>query len=102
MGLGIGAGEILVILVIALIIWGPNKLPEIARTLGKMTRTLRKASFDFTSSVTRELEKEREPQSHPSKVPDKKAEESPSRAAAASPREKKKADKEPGGAAAVK
>ncbi len=53
---GIGAGEILLILVIALIIWGPKRLPEIARTLGRVTRTLKKASYDLTSQVTRELD----------------------------------------------
>jgi len=53
---GIGAGEILLILVIALIIWGPKRLPEIARTLGRMTRTLKKASYNLTSQVTRELD----------------------------------------------
>ncbi len=53
---GIGAGEILLILVIALIIWGPKRLPEIARTLGRITRTLKKASYNLTSQVTRELD----------------------------------------------
>ena len=56
MGLSIGGWEILLILVIALIIWGPDKLPEIARTIGKVVRTLRKASFDLTNVVTREIE----------------------------------------------
>ena len=58
MGLGIGAGEIILVLIVALIIWGPNRLPEIMRTVGKAVRTLRKASFDFTSVVTRELEED--------------------------------------------
>ena len=55
---GIGTWEILLILVLALIIWGPGRLPEIARTLGKVTRTLKKASFDFTTALTREIESE--------------------------------------------
>ncbi|MFC2055985.1 TatA/E family twin arginine-targeting protein translocase [Chloroflexota bacterium] len=53
---GMGMGEILLILVIALIIWGPGKLPEIARTLGKTVRTLRKASFDLTTQISKELD----------------------------------------------
>ncbi|MDP6043193.1 MAG: Sec-independent protein translocase protein TatB [Dehalococcoidales bacterium] len=53
---GIGISEILLILVIALMIWGPKRLPEIARTLGKMTRTLKKTSYNLTSQVTRELD----------------------------------------------
>ena len=55
----IGLWEIGFILIIALIIWGPNKLPEIARTLGKAVRTLKKASFDLTTAVTREIEPEK-------------------------------------------
>lgn len=60
---GIGFGEVLLILVIALIIWGPKRLPEIARTMGRTVRTLKKATHDLTSQVTRELdieEKERQ------------------------------------------
>ena len=53
---GIGSWEILLVLVVALIIWGPGKLPEIARTLGKTVRALKKASFDLTTAVTREIE----------------------------------------------
>jgi len=55
---GIGSWEILLILALALIIWGPNRLPEIARTLGKITRTLKKTSFDLTAALTKEIEAE--------------------------------------------
>jgi len=55
---GIGLGEVLLILVLALIIWGPKRLPGIARTLGRTVRTLRKATNDFTSQVTREIDTE--------------------------------------------
>lgn len=55
---GIGMGEVLVILVVALIIWGPGRIVEIGRTLGRITRTLKKASFDLTTQVTKELERE--------------------------------------------
>ena len=53
---GIGAGELLLILVVALIIWGPGKLPEIARTMGKMVRTLKKTTFDLTNELTKEMD----------------------------------------------
>ena len=53
-----GPLEILLILVVALIIWGPGRIPEIARTLGKTIRALKKATFDLTQSVTKELEME--------------------------------------------
>ncbi len=59
---GIGLGEVLLILALALIIWGPRRLPEIARTLGKTMRSLRKATNDFTSQVTRDIDIE-EPES---------------------------------------
>ena len=77
MGLGIGIGEILLILVVALIIWGPQRLPEIARTLGKMMRALRKASFDLTNTVTREIEKENDSKSQPAENPSNKTEKPP-------------------------
>ena len=50
-----GSLEILLILIVALVIWGPKKIPEIARTLGKTVRALRKATSDITATVTREL-----------------------------------------------
>jgi len=57
---GIGTGEILLVIVIALIIWGPERVVEIAKTLGKLAHTLRKASFDLTGQLTRELDGEKE------------------------------------------
>ncbi len=53
---GIGPWEILLILVIALIVVGPGKLPGIARTLGKTMRAIRKASAELTTAVSKELE----------------------------------------------
>ncbi len=43
----LGMPEILVILVIALIIFGPRKLPELGKTLGKSLAQFRRASEDF-------------------------------------------------------
>lgn len=42
--LNIGPWELLLILVIMLVVFGPGKLPEVARTLGKAIREFRKAS----------------------------------------------------------
>ncbi len=61
---GIGMGEILLVLIVALIIWGPGKIPEIAGTLGRTVRALRKASSDLTTMVTKELSAEEK--DHPS------------------------------------
>jgi len=47
----IGFPEIVVILLIALLVFGPNKLPEIGRTLGKTLSELRRASREFSSSI---------------------------------------------------
>jgi sec-independent protein translocase protein TatA len=57
--LGIGGGEILVILVVALLIWGPNRIVEISRTLGKTVHAFRKAASDISTQVSRELEEQK-------------------------------------------
>ncbi|MFC1927987.1 twin-arginine translocase TatA/TatE family subunit [Chloroflexota bacterium] len=55
---GMGMGEILLILLVTLLIWGPGRIVEVGRTLGKVTRTLKKASFDLTTQIGKELEVE--------------------------------------------
>jgi sec-independent protein translocase protein TatA len=47
---GIGTQELVVILLVALIIFGPKKLPEIGRSLGRGLNELRKASRELTDS----------------------------------------------------
>ena len=44
---GIGAPELLVILVVALVVLGPQRLPELARSLGRAMSELRRASLDI-------------------------------------------------------
>ena len=46
---GVGLPEIAVIAALALVIFGPKKLPEIGRNLGKTLKTLQKASSEFES-----------------------------------------------------
>ena len=58
--MGVGTAEVLMILLVALLVIGPNKVVEFARTMGKIVRTIKKASFDMTSSLTKELELEEE------------------------------------------
>lgn len=53
---GIGGGELLVILVIALIVFGPGRLIEVASSLGKAVREFRKMSQDLTVELQKELE----------------------------------------------
>jgi Tat protein translocase TatB subunit len=67
--LDIGPLELLLILAIALIVFGPGKIPEIAQKLGTMVRTLRKASYDLTSAVSKEVDiKPEKPSSQPEKM----------------------------------
>ena len=48
---GIGTPELLVILVVALIVLGPERLPEIARVLGKAMAELRRATGGLTEEL---------------------------------------------------
>lgn len=48
---GTGGGEIVLIFVVLLLLFGPRKLPEIARMLGKILSQLRNASNDFRDQV---------------------------------------------------
>ena len=54
--LNIGTAELMLILLIALIVVGPRRLPELGRNLGKIMNDLRKISQEFTTDLTRELE----------------------------------------------
>lgn len=47
----LGFPEIVVILVLALILFGPKRLPEIGRTLGGALREFKKATREFTDSI---------------------------------------------------
>ncbi len=51
---GIGMPELIVILVIALIVIGPQKLPDIARSLGKGLAEFKRASEDFRQNISEE------------------------------------------------
>lgn len=55
---GIGMPELIVIMVIALIVIGPQKLPELAKSLGKGLAEFKKASEDFQRNVQEETRRE--------------------------------------------
>ena len=54
----LGSTELLFILVIALIFFGPRKLPTLARSMGKSLAEFRKASEDFKRTWEREVDLE--------------------------------------------
>ncbi len=51
----IGMPELIVILVIALIIFGPRKLPELGRSLGKSIGEFKRASQELQSTLEQEI-----------------------------------------------
>jgi Tat protein translocase TatB subunit len=57
--LGIGMQEILIILLVALVVIGPKRLPEVARTLGKGFAEFKKATDDFQETVRKDLEQDK-------------------------------------------
>jgi len=50
MPFNIGPGELIIILIIALVVLGPGKLPDVAASLGKGLREFRKAASDVTEA----------------------------------------------------
>ena len=54
---GIGTTELLVILVVALIVIGPSKLPDVMRTIGKGLAEFRRVSTDVKSTLEAEVQR---------------------------------------------
>jgi TatA/E family protein of Tat protein translocase len=50
---GISGGEILVVLLLVLILFGPKKIPEIARTFGKAINEVKKVQRDINTEINR-------------------------------------------------
>ena len=48
---GVGLPEVTVILILALLIFGPKKLPELGKQLGKTLKSLKKASIEFQNEI---------------------------------------------------
>ncbi|MBJ6801526.1 Sec-independent protein translocase protein TatB [Geomonas propionica] len=73
---GIGMPELVIILVIALIVIGPQKLPDLAKSLGKGLAEFKKATDDFKQTIEADSRTEEEKE-HLAKLAEakKKAEE---------------------------
>lgn len=54
----IGGGELLLILIVVLIAFGPKKLPELAQSLGRGIREFKRAQRDFTDQINSAIELE--------------------------------------------
>ena len=63
--LGMGPMELMLILVLALIIFGPGKLPEIAGQVGKVVRDFRRTTAELSSEFNRTLSLEIEERKAP-------------------------------------
>lgn len=57
----IGPEELILILVIALLVFGPSKLPEVARSIGKGLREFRRASDQIRGEIGGFLDLDEEP-----------------------------------------
>jgi sec-independent protein translocase protein TatA len=78
----LGMPEIVLILIVALVVLGPKKLPEMAKSLGKGLREFRKAADDLKESVEKDLRQdigalsEKKPTNKPDSPPSPEAEKS--------------------------
>lgn len=55
---GIGTSELILILIVALVLFGPRKLPQLSRKVGKSLGDFKRASEDFKQTWEREVERE--------------------------------------------
>ncbi|HYU78160.1 MAG TPA: TatA/E family twin arginine-targeting protein translocase [Vicinamibacterales bacterium] len=61
----IGMPELIIILVIALIIFGPRKLPELGKSLGKSINEFKRASADLQNTLEQEIKLEEQQKAAP-------------------------------------
>ena len=64
----IGMPELIIIFVIALIIFGPRKLPELGRSLGKSLAEFKRASNELRSTLEEEIRVEERAKVEPPKI----------------------------------
>ena len=64
---GIGVPELVIILIVALLVVGPSKLPELARSMGKALGEFRRLTDDVKQTIEQEMAKEPEKEEEPQK-----------------------------------
>ncbi len=67
--MGIGPLELILILILAFLFFGPEKLPGMAAKAGKLYRNFRKASFDLSKTISEELSAEDKPETASKTLP---------------------------------
>lgn len=60
----IGMQELIVIFIVALLVFGPKRLPELGRTIGKGMAELKKAMYGIKEQMDSELHDIKDPLSH--------------------------------------
>ena len=76
---GLGFGELVLILIIALIFIGPKKLPELAKGLGQGMREFQKAAKGFSDQLQDESHHEAPKTDEPAKLTENEAHSAPSK-----------------------
>ncbi|MEM4658567.1 MAG: twin-arginine translocase TatA/TatE family subunit [Candidatus Methanosuratincola sp.] len=57
---GVGTSEILIILLIALLVLGPEEIPKVARTLARTLRSIQQVTDEIKHTITAEINYEEE------------------------------------------
>ena len=57
--LGFGGWEIFLIVIVAMMVYGPARMVAISRSLGKMVNNFRKTASDYSNQITKEMDEQK-------------------------------------------